>query len=253
VDAARRPFSSTRTGAVTARGRVQFRQDGRLFVGADEQVVVVVGRRRGRGRRAVPGIELRVPSVVSDIFVRGDAQRGYVHVERAQVHQQRHGDERERALGRGDGDENAPVHRQPADAEQLVRLYGPVGEHRPEELFDARRVRVAEHQLGARHQHDDQTGEHGGHDADDERHVVPGAHAMVQPLAMMVELLHALIARAAVLGPVPGRVHVAQVTFAVLDRVRVLALVQLRHGGRVPATAVPVAQGPTLRVRGVDE
>jgi len=245
VDAARRPFAPAGHAAVTARGAVQFGQDGRIS-GTDGRTVVGQRRRRRRRRRAVSGIELRVSSVVSDVLVRGDALRGYVYVERAQVQQQHHRDQRERALRRGHGDEHAPVHRETADAEQLVRLNGPIGEYRSEVLFNAQRIRVAEHQFDARHQHDDQASEHGRHDAHDERHVVPGPDTVVQPLAVVVEFLHAFIARAAVFGPVSGRVNVAQVTFAVLDDVRVLALVQLRHG-----VAPVVAYRPELRVRGV--
>lgn len=91
VDAARRPFPPTalhrgRHGAVTTGRRVQFGQHGRLF----GPVRRVVGRRRGRSRRrhAVSGVELRVPPIVADVLVRGDAQRGDVHVEHAQVQQQ---------------------------------------------------------------------------------------------------------------------------------------------------------------------
>jgi hypothetical protein len=40
-------------------------------------------------------------------------------------------------------------------------------------------------------------------DEGEERVVVLGAHAVVQPLAVVVEVQHALVARAAVLGPAP--------------------------------------------------
>lgn len=253
VDAARRPLAPA--CAVTARRSVQLghgvlsaatgtRRRGHLVVGLQGR-----RRRRKRGRTAVPGVELRVPPIVANVLVRSDAQRGYVHVEHAQVQQQHHGDQGQHALGGRDGHEHVPVHRQPADAEQLVYLDGLIAaEHRLQVVFDAHRVRVVDDQLDQRHEHDHQAREHGRHDAHDERHVVPGADAVVQPLAVVVELLHALIARAAVLGPVPGREYVAQVTLAVFDDVRVLGLVQLGHG--LPRRSPVVAE---LRVRGVDE
>lgn len=120
-------------------------------------------------------------------------------------------------------------------------------EHRAQVVFNVRRVCVVQQQLGGRHQHDDQTREYGRHDTDDERHVVPGTNAVVQPLTVVIKLLYALIARPTVLGPVSRRVDVAQVTLAVLDDVRVLVLVQFGHD---VTAAVPAAQ---LRVRGVDE
>jgi len=74
---------------------------------------------------------------------------------------------------------------------------------------------------------------------------------VVQPLAMVVKLLHALIARSAVLGPVARRVYIAQVTLAVLDNVRVLGLVQLGDG--FPLRFPVVSESTELWVRGIDE
>lgn len=99
VDAAGRPFSPAhrrRPGAVTARRRVQSGQRGlvnTIIVTVTSIAVVGAGGMPVVGR-AIPGIEFRVPPVVPDVLVRGDAQRGYVHVEHAQVQQQHEGDER---------------------------------------------------------------------------------------------------------------------------------------------------------------
>lgn len=87
VDAARRSFPSTalnrgRHGAITASRRVQFGQDGRYF-GPVRRVVGRGRRSRRRRPRAVPRVKLWIPPVVTNVLVRGDAQRGNVHVEHA--------------------------------------------------------------------------------------------------------------------------------------------------------------------------
>lgn len=58
---------------------------------------------------------------------------------------------------------------------------------------------VVHDQLGHGEQDDDAGGHHRRRDANEEGGVVPAAHALVQPLAVVVEAIHALVARAAVL------------------------------------------------------
>lgn len=62
---------------------------------------------------------------------------------------------------------------------------------------------------------------HGAGDAHDEGGVVPAAHALVQPLAVVVEAGDALVAGAAVLGADARRRYVAKMATARLDDVLV--------------------------------
>ena len=106
-------------------------------------------------------------------------------------------------------------------------------------------MRVVERQLRNGQYRHQRGGRHRRRDAHQERRVVPAAHAVVQPLAVVVEALHALVARAAVLRPGPGGADAAQVAAALLDDVRVLGAVQLGHGLG--------AARPQRRLGGVEE
>ena len=95
-------------------------------------------------------------------------------------------------------------------------------------------------------EHDGQTD--GKDDADDEPFVVALADALVEPLAVVVEHVDALVAGGAVLGPRAGDADVAQVAAPVLDDVRVSSpvellagLVRIRKARDVICTHVPVS------------
>lgn len=62
-------------------------------------------------------------------------------------------------------------------------------------------------------------------DTHEKGRVVASAHTVVEPLAVVVEVLDALVARAAVLGPGAGGADGTQVAAALLDDVRVLSAV----------------------------
>lgn len=106
-------------------------------------------------------------------------------------------------------------------------------------------VDMVEDDLGDGDPDDAGAGGDRGHDADEERDVVAAADTVVQPFTVVVELADALVAHAAVLGPAAGGLDVTQVTSAVLDDVRVLGAVELRHetGG------LESAQGRVRRVQ----
>ena len=63
--------------------------------------------------------------------------------------------------------------------------------------------------------------EDGADYAGEEAEVVPPADALVEPLAVVVEGVHALVAGGAVLGALAGNADLAQVATAVLDHVGV--------------------------------
>lgn len=106
-------------------------------------------------------------------------------------------------------------------------------------------VDMVEDELGHGDGDDAGAGGDRGHYADEERDVVAAADTVVQPFTVVVELADALVADAAVLGPAAGSLDVTQVTSAVLDDVRVLRAVELRHEVR----ALESTQGRVRRVQ----
>lgn len=105
----------------------------------------------------------------------------------------------------------------------------PLATVRPRVQIQAGGTEEIQKQLGDAHEQNDNTSYQSGKNTNDESVVVPCANTMIQPLAMMVELLDTFVANRTMFGFVVDDIDVAQVTVAVFDDMTELAPVEFRH------------------------
>lgn len=184
------------------------------------------GRCRSRVGSSTPDVSL---SFIAHVFVRGETKAGDVAVKEAEMYKQHRGNGREDADD-GDEDERAGAgHRQQRRRRRRGVAHARVVGIVPRFVAVDEQGCVNKHQLAQ--------GERGDRECDDERRrqahqkrrIITATDAIVQPLAVVVETRHALVANGAMFGASFTRRYITKVASAILDDVSMLCSVELRY------------------------